>query len=147
MMRRRWRHSASAVVGLGLLFAFGGTAASGAEPCDEYDPAGPARGANITLSAGDFVDESRDELRSFVATGSIGRVEAVIVAATPRDAVRGIVAAPQVSRFSAEYGEELKGIAVAVALRGGSGGGRNVSVVLNLRQVCARYFRNTFLYY
>jgi hypothetical protein len=49
-----------------------------------------------------------------------------------------------VSRVSPLYGEQLKGIAVAVSLRGRA---RPGTVVLSLRQVCAEYFRNTFLYY
>ena len=113
-------------------------------PCDEYDPHSPARGAKITLTPGDFLDESRDELRSFVATGSLGAVEAYIITASPPGIADGLFAVPQLSRFSRDYGEEIKGIAVGVRL---SGGGRAARVVVGLRQVCARYFRNTFLYY
>ncbi len=40
--------------------------------------------------------------------------------------------------------EQLKGIAITVALRRG---GASAVVVLNVRQVCAEYFRPTVLYY
>jgi hypothetical protein len=115
-----------------------------AAACDEYDPAGPSRSARITLNSGDFVDQRRDEMRSFVATGSIGRVDAAMISSTPPGIVRGVSAVPLVSRMSPLYGEQLKGIAITVSLSGRAG---QASVVLNLRQVCAEYFRNTFLYY
>jgi len=113
-------------------------------PCDEYNPRSPARGTRITLSPGDFIDESRDEMRSFVATGSLGAVEAYIITASPPGIAGGLFAVPQLSRFSTEYGEEIKGIALGVRLADGARAGR---VVVGLRQVCARYFHNTFLYY
>ena len=68
------------------------------------------RSVKITLSASDFVSEEGDEMRSFVATGSLGRVAAAIVSSSPKDLVRSLVAAPEISRFSPLYGEELKGI-------------------------------------
>jgi hypothetical protein len=115
-----------------------------AAPCDQFDPAGPARSAQITLNSSDFVDERRDEMRSFIATGSLGEVAVSVVSSTPGGIVSGVSATPEVSRFSANYGEQLKGIAIAVSLRRGAG---PAAVVLNLRQVCAEYFRHTVLYY
>jgi hypothetical protein len=144
---RRWGRSARAACGAGLLISCWGLcwpAALSAAPCDEFDPTGPSRSTRITLNASDLVDESRDEMRSFVATGSIGKVQARIVSAIPKDAARGVSAVPQISRFASGHGEQLKGIAVAVTLRRGAG---PATVVVNLRQVCAQYFRNTFLYY
>jgi hypothetical protein len=141
-MRRGWR-SARAACGAGLLLLCSPWAVSAA-PCDEYDPAGPARSTRITLNSSDFVDQRRDEMRSFVETGSIGRVDVAIVSSMPHGIVRGVSAIPEVSRMSPHYGEELKGIAIAVSLGHGVGA---ATVTLNLRQVCAGYFRNTFLYY
>jgi hypothetical protein len=144
---RRWgrsaRRSARAACGAGF-FVLCWPAALSAAPCDEHDPAGPSRSAQITLNASDFVDARRDEMRSFIATGSIGKVVVASVSSTPRDSVRGVTAVPEISRFSPLYGEQLKGIAVAVSLRNGA---PPTIVTLNLRQVCAEYFRNTFLYY
>ena len=51
---------------------------------------------------------------------------------------------PEISTISPYFGERLKGIKVAVSLTKTR---QPVSVVLKLRQVCARHFRNTFLYY
>lgn len=126
-----------------------------AAACDEYDPAGPARDARITLDGGDLVDEAGDEIRSFIATDSIGAVAVRLLSATPPGIALDVSATPEVSRFSPYYGENLKGIAVAVRLAGTATRAgetpavrmRRVRVVLGLRQVCARYFRNTFLYY
>jgi len=115
-----------------------------AAPCDQFDPTAPSRDAQITLNSGDFVDESRDEMRSFVATGSLGKVDATVVSSTPGGIVRRLSAIPEVSRFSPLYGEQLKGIAVTVMLKSGAG---SATVVLNLRQVCAEYFHHTVLYY
>ena len=138
-----WRNSVWAAIGA-VVFLLADPAALSAAPCDEYDPAAPARIARVTLTAGDFVSEERDELRSFVATGSLGHVDARLVSSSPRGAVRSFFAGPLVSRYSPHYGEELKGIAVSVAVQPGR---RPVSVVIGLRQVCAQYFRNSFLYY
>jgi hypothetical protein len=140
---RRWWRSTAAAGGAGL-FILCCPAALLAAPCDQYDPAGPTRSAQITLNSSDFVDERRDEMRSFIATGSIGKVDVRVVSSTPGGIVRGVSAIPEVSRFSPYYGEQLKGIAIAVALRSGA---QPATVVLNLRQVCAEYFRNTILYY
>ena len=141
-MRRLWR---SAGVACGAwLFILCVPAVLSAAPCDQFNPTGPARSAQITLNSSDFVDERRDEMRSFVATGSLGRVDVSVASSTPHGIVRGVSASPVVSRFSPLYGEQLKGIAIAVSLRRG---GAPAVVVLNLRQVCAEYFRNTVLYY
>jgi hypothetical protein len=140
---RGWRRSAWAAIGAVVVLLANAGAVSAA-PCDEYDPAAPARTVRITLSAGDFVNEERDELRSFVATGSLGHVDARLLSSSPRGAVRSFFAGPLISRYSPHYGEELKGIAVSVTVQPGR---RPVSVVIGLRQVCAQYFRNSFLYY
>jgi hypothetical protein len=94
------------------------------------------------LTASDAVDESRRELRTFVVTGSLGRVDAAIVSAAPPGVVSGFVATPRVSRLSPDYGEQLKGVAVIARL---SGGNRAARVVVRLRQVCAQSFHDTFL--
>ena len=139
-MRRGLRTAATGAMILALCCC----GAASAEPCDEYDPAGPWRSARITLGSGDLVDAAGSEMRSFVATGSIGTVEGAIVSATPPGIVASFSGVPEVSRFSLDQGEALKGIAVAVRLTHPSGRAR---VVIGLRQVCAGYFRNTFLYY
>jgi hypothetical protein len=126
------------------VLALAGTAAQAQPPCDEFDPGGPMRAVRVHLGPSDSVDESIDELRTFVATDSIGRVEVDVISASPANAVLRVAAVPQISGFSPYYGERLKGIGIKVAL---AGGGRPASVVLDVRQVCARYFRNTFLYY
>jgi len=81
---------------------------------------------------------------AYSATGSLGHVDARLLSSSPRGAVRSFFAGPLVSRYSPHYGEELKGIAVSVTVQAGR---RPVSVVIGLRQVCAQYFRNSFLYY
>jgi hypothetical protein len=141
-MRRGWR-SAGMVCGAGLLFLCCPAVLSAA-PCDQFNPSGPARSAHITLNSTDFVDERRDEMRSFIATGSLGRADVSVVSSTPGGIVRGISATPELSRFSPLYGEQLKGIAITVSLRSGA---ERATVVLDLRQVCAEHFRNTVLYY
>ena len=98
----------------------------------------------VALTPTDFVDEERDEMRSFVETGSLGRVEASIVSSVPRGVVHGFSAAPEVSRFSPYYAEALKGVAIGVTVQPNR---RPVRVVVRLRQVCAKFFRNSFLYY
>jgi hypothetical protein len=141
---RRWRQAARAAYGAAILMVCCPALSSAAPLCDEYDPASPRRSARIVLNASDFTDESRDEMRSFIMTGSLGNAEAAVVAATPRDIVRTVSAVPQISRFAPNHGERLKGIAIAVSLRPGA---RPARVVVDLRQVCAQFFRNTFLYY
>jgi len=115
-----------------------------AAPCDQFDPKSPAQSARMTLNSSDFVDERQDEMKSFIATGSLGKVAVSVVSSTPGGIVNGVSATPEVSRFSPLYGEQLKGIAIAVSLRNRAG---PATVILNLRQVCAEYFRHTVLYY
>ena len=140
---RRWAKAVRAAYGAAIILASGAPVFAAA-PCDQFDPRAPARTARITLNSSDFTDEERDELHSFIATDSVGAVTAAIVSATPQGVARAVSAVPEVSRFSSHYGEELKGVAIAVHLVPGP---RPVSVTVSLRQVCARYFRNTFLYY
>lgn len=129
----------------GAALIFGWCLAAQAEPvCDEYDPAAPAGAARVTLTPNDFTDDSRDELRSFVETDSIGRVDVAVISASPPGTVLDFAAVPAVSRFSPYYGEALKGVAVAVRITPSR---RLARVVLDVRQVCAKRFRNTFLYY
>ena len=97
-MRCGWR-SAGAAWGAGL-FILCCPAGLSAAPCDQFDPAGPTRSAQITLNSSNFVDERRDEMRSFIATGSIGKVDVAMVSSTPGGIVRGVSATPEVSRFS-----------------------------------------------
>ena len=141
-MRRLWRSAGAAWGGVLLMLCV--PAVLSAAPCDQFDPTGLARSAQITLTPNDFVDERRDEMRSFIATGSLGKVDVSVVSSTPGGIVRGVSANPQISRFSPLYGEQLKGIAIAVSLKSG---GRPAAVILLLRQVCAEYFCNTVLYY
>jgi hypothetical protein len=112
--------------------------------CDEYNPFAPARTGAVTLNATDFADEDGTELLSFIETESIGQVDVEIVSTTPRGIIRAASAVPEISTMSPHYGERLKGIRVAVSVKKTR---QPVSVVLKLRQVCARHFRNTFLYY
>jgi hypothetical protein len=145
---RRWRRSARAACGAAVFVLCCPAVLSAAPPCDEYDPFGPARSVQLRLGAGDFVDEHRDEMSSFIATESIGRVDVAVVSSQPRGVVRAVSAVPQISAYSPHRGEQLKGIHVAVSLANpGANSGRPVSVVLDLRQVCAKHFRHTFLYY
>jgi hypothetical protein len=120
------------------------TAAPAVELCDEYNPFAPARTGQIRLDATDFADEHGSEILSFIETESIGKVDAQLVSASPANAVRAITAVPEISTPSPNYGERLKGIRVAVSLKETQ---RPVRIVLKLRQVCAKHFRNTFLYY
>jgi hypothetical protein len=140
---RLWRNLACGAIGASALLAASPSTPSAA-PCDEYNPASPARSVVVALTPTDFVDEERDEMRSFVETGSLGPVEVSIVSAVPRGIVHGFVAVPEVSRFSPYYGEALKGIAVGVTVEPGR---RPVRVLVKVRQVCAKFFRNSFLYY
>lgn len=119
-------------------------AATALAGCDEDDPAAPARTAQITLGAGDAADPRREILRTFIATDSLGRADVSLVGAKPSGIVKAISAVPELSRFSRDYGEAIKGIAVTVRLKRSL---TDASVELRLRQVCAEYFRDTFLYY
>jgi hypothetical protein len=112
--------------------------------CDEYNPFSPTRTGQITLNATDFADEDGTEILSFIETDSIGKVDVAIVSTSPARIVRTVSAVPEISTMSPNYGERLKGIKIAVSVRKTK---QPVSVVLKLRQVCARHFRNTFLYY
>jgi hypothetical protein len=112
--------------------------------CDEYNPAGPMGMAQIALGPADYTDPRGSEIRSFIETGSIGRVVVDVAGSNPRDVISSIFAAPAISRYSPYFGEELRGIEVVVTLWPRARGGR---VLLDLRQVCAARFRNTFLYY
>lgn len=145
-----WAKPAGAAVGAILFLAAGAGPVSAdrpaifGPPCDQYDPAAPVGSARITLNASDFVRSRGDRMRSFIETGSIGKADVTVVGATPPGAVLALSAVPEISRLQPGYGEELRGIAVAVALAPSR---RPVRVVLDVRQVCAHHFRNTFLYY
>jgi len=141
---RGWCDSAQAAGAAMVLLLAWPAGAWAAAPCDEADPFGPAATTQITLNPTDFVDEVRDELRSFIATDSLGRVDFTVVSSRPAGIVQAISAAPEVSRFSPYHGEALKGIAVTVSLASRR---RPASVTVSLRQVCAKYFRNSYLYY
>jgi hypothetical protein len=142
-MRRGWKLAFSAC-GAAVWLAALPTGAPAASLCDEYNPFGPARIGEITLNATDFADEDGTEILSFVETESIGKVDVEIVRATPARIVHAVSAMPEISTISPYHGERLKGIKIAVSLNKTK---QPVSVVLKLRQVCAKHFRNTFLYY
>jgi hypothetical protein len=129
--------AAAAAIGLA-----GRPAAAGA--CNVNVAGSPAASADITLTGADLFDGADDQLRSFVETGSLGRVEARLVSASPRGAVIAVNARPALSHFSPYYGEQLRGIDIAVALAKGY---RSARVRVRVSQVCARHFRNTFLYF
>jgi hypothetical protein len=134
---QRWRVWSAFVISLAAV-----PVAASAADCDENDPNGPVRSGQVTLTASDLIDEARAELRTFVVTGSLGKVEAAIVAATPPAIANGVTAVPRLSRLSPGYGEQLKGIVVVAPLKGAD---RSVRIVVRLRQVCAQYFRDSFL--
>jgi hypothetical protein len=113
-------------------------------PCDQFDTLGPAASARITLDSRDLVRRGGTELRSFIETGSLGEVEVAVAGASPPGAVFQVSATPELSRISRDFGERLKGVALDVALVSPI---EPVRVVLDLRQVCARHFRSTFLHY
>lgn len=140
-MRQRWDWACAALGAVILTVACHG--AAGAQGCDENNPASPAGTANIRLGSADFTDEARDEMRSFVVTGSLGPVSVAIVSATPPGIVRSFSATPQISSYSPHFGERLKGVDIHVALKHGA---RGAAVSVSLRQVCAEYFRESFLY-
>ncbi len=112
--------------------------------CDAYNPMAPARTASVTLTRNDSMGPGERELRTFVVTGSIGRVDVANISASPRGSVRAVSAVPEISRLSPEYGEQLRGISIVVTPSGDALPGK---VTVTLRQVCAEYFRDTFLYY
>jgi hypothetical protein len=113
-------------------------------PCDQYDPLSPAPSGRITLDSRDLMHRGGSELRSFIETGSTGRVGARLVGATPSGVVLSVSARPEISRISPDFGERLKGVALDVTLASAV---EPVRVVVDVQQVCARHFRNTFLYY
>jgi hypothetical protein len=125
---------------IALSLSAGVRAAIGAEVCG----GDAARSAEITLTAADFFDPDREEMRTFVDTGSLGEVEASLISARPRDVVRSFTAVPARSLLSPYFGEDMKGIDVTVSLYKS-----RVSPIVRLllRQNCAKYLRNTFLYY
>jgi len=139
---QRWRKSARTPSVAGAM-VFACHTAARAQSCDENNPASPAGSSQVTLDTSDFTNEARDDMRSFIATGSLGQVTANIVAVTPPGIVQSLTATPQISQLSPNYGEQLKGIDIHVALNRGN---RSAVISISLRQVCARYFRNTFLY-
>lgn len=141
---RRGRARGAWLAGGAALVALALPSGLAAAPCDRFDPAGPARSALIRLDAGDLVAPGGDELRSFVDTGSLGAAAAALVSSTPPGIVLTVRAVPEVSRFSRRDDGGIEGVAISVALKPGA---RPESVVVRVRQVCARYFRNTFLYY
>jgi hypothetical protein len=112
--------------------------------CDEYNPFAAARVGEVILDASDFADADGTVMLSFIETASIGKVEVEIIRASPARVVRAVSAVPEVSTVSPYFGERLKGIRIAVTLERTR---QPVRIVLKLRQVCARHFRNTFLYY
>ena len=126
-----------------LLLSAGAGPAGAAEVCADGGSGAAVRSAEITLTAADFSDPYGEEMRTFVDTGSLGAVEASLVSARPRDVVRSFTAVPARSQLSPYFGEDLKGISVTVSLYKS----RISPVVrLRLRQDCAKYLRNTFLY-
>lgn len=123
-----------------LLLSAGARSAVAAEVCG----GDAARSAEITLTAADFFDPYREEMRTFVDTGSLGEVEASLISARPRDVVRSFTAVPARSGLSPYFGEDMKGIDVTVLLYKSR---ISPIVRLLLRQNCAKYLHNTFLYY
>ncbi len=142
MQRRRFSAPTAAAIAIGTLVLLSAAAPIARAQCDENDTRSPTRSHQITLTASDATDESRSQFRTFVATGSLGRAEVRVVSATPPGIVRSVTATPHLSRYSRLYGEELKGVTLAATLLPG---GRGAKVIVNLRQVCAQYFRDSFL--
>lgn len=130
---------------LAFLLLTAGAPVFGAESLCQANGFGAGdRSAEITLTAADFYDPYGEEMRTFVDTGSLGAVTAEIVSARPHDIVRSFSAVAARSRLSPYFGEDLKGINVTVSLHRS----RTPPVVrLRLTQACARYLRDTFLYY
>jgi hypothetical protein len=127
-----------------LLLAGGAGSALAASQCDAIGAGAAVRSAEITLTAADFFDADGLEMRNFVDTGSLGMVDAQVLSTRPRDVVRSLTAVPARSRLSPYFGEDLKGINVTVSLYKS----RIPPVVhIRLRQDCAKYMHNTFLYY
>lgn len=112
--------------------------------CDEYNPAAPVLSSTIVLRISDAFDEQRKELRTFIETGSLGSVRAELISFGKKTSIQSFFATPVISRYSENYGEQLKGIAVGVVLEPAK---RPASVSIRLHQVCATHFRNSFLSY
>ncbi|MBV9828156.1 MAG: hypothetical protein JO001_21185 [Alphaproteobacteria bacterium] len=127
----------------GMLLLAGSSAAL-AQSCDEYNPNGPTETAKVVLTHNDSIGPWTGEMRTFVQTGSIGKVDVSAVSARPSGRLRAVSAEPEISRISPRGGEQLKGIAIVVSTYDKRPPAR---VVVTLRQVCAKYFRDTFLYY
>jgi hypothetical protein len=121
-----------------------GAPSTAAEVCSVGEAGGAPRSAEITLTAADFFDPYGEEMRTFVETGSLGAVDAALISARPRDVVRSFTAVPARSQLSPYFGEDLKGIDVTVLLNKSRA---SPVVRLRLQQDCAKYLRNTFLYY
>jgi hypothetical protein len=126
-----------------LLLTGGARSALAASRCDDGVDAAN-RTAEITLTAADFFDPDGGEMRTFVDTGSLGTVDALLLSARPPGIVRSLTAVPARSLLSPYFGEDLKGIDVTVSLFKSKS---SPVVRLQLRQDCAEYLRNTFLYY
>lgn len=139
---RQWRNRAGAAT-IAAIAVFAFQAAVRAQSCDENNPKSPAADARIALGASDFTDEARTQMRSFILTASLGPVTAKVVAETPAGIVQSLSATPEASRLSRNYDEALKGIDIRIALKRSD---RSAVVWVSLHQVCAQYFRNTFLY-
>ena len=133
---QRWLFPAAIILGIAA------SAPLRAAECDEHNPYGPTRSGQVTLTASDATNDQRTELRSFVETGSLGRVEASVVAATPPAIVRNVAAAPHLSRLMPDFGERLKGVEIVARLAARDPG---VRIVVRLRQVCAEHFHESFL--
>lgn len=128
-----------------LMLLLSGGAVAAAENCAGANAAAAAsRSAVITLTAADFFDPYGEEMRSFVDTGSLGAVDARVVSARPRGVVRSFTAVPARSLLSPHFGEDMKGINVTVSLFKSKA---SPVVRIRLQQECAKYLRNTFLYY
>lgn len=134
---------AGAMIGIVLAGLLSGGGPARAAGCDEDNPLSPKRSTRITLTAADATDESARELRSFVETGSLGKVDISLVRSRRGGSTEHIFATPHLSRVARDYGEALKGIEISAAL---SRPARGTSITVEVRQVCAQYFRNSFLY-
>jgi hypothetical protein len=126
-----------------VMLLLSGVSAAAADGC-AGEIAAASRSAVITLTAADFFDPYGEEMRSFVDTGSLGAVDARVVSARPRGIVRSFTAVPARSLLSPYFGEDLKGVNLTVSLYKSK---TSPIVRIRLQQECAKYLRNTFLYY
>jgi hypothetical protein len=127
-----------------LLFAPGIESVNAASQCGDDGVGAMTRSTEITLTAADFFDPDGYEMRTFVDTDSLGMVDALLLSSRPRDIVRSLTAVPARSRLSPYFGEDLKGVNVTVSLYQSK---IRPIVHIRLQQHCAKYMRNTFLYY